>query len=244
MRFLEVTQFLVLCMTASAVAMAGGRSDVTPSAAAVFDQYVRSRGGQSALERLPAIERIGSIVAEIGLGRYATGPYHTCIRYPDRIAIEIDAGVWQLAQTLKRDGAFECEHGYAACKPAAPDLAKQLADTARFANKDFLEEAGKWRNANVSLSGDGTAWRLTLADGKGRWAEFDRAEGQLRWEGSARRARRYGDWRVTDGISIPFRLEDYQIEHFDRAWRSTVQLSEVRISDKPSAWCIERFGQD
>jgi hypothetical protein len=178
------------------------------------------------------------------MARYATGPYHTCIRYPDRIAIEIDAGAWQLAQVLKRTGAFECDRGYVACKPASSDLANELADTARFANKDYLEEAEKWRRAIVSLSGDGTAWRLTLAVGKGRWAEFDRAGGHLRWSGNSRRARRYGDWCVVEGISIPVRLEDYQIEQADRAWRSTVQLNEVRISDKPSAWCTERFGQD
>ena len=214
-----------------------------PTADAIFDNYVRARGGEDALTHLTAIERIGWISSDTGEGGLAAGPYHTCIRYPDRIAIEIDTGVWHLAQALRADGAVECDRGYQACRAASKDAARELIDTARHANKDLLEKAAAWRVAPVTPSPDGTAWRLTLPDAAGNWAEFDRAGGHLRWLGRGKSARRFGDWRTVEGVTIPFRLEDYAIEGDERAWRNTVQLKEVLISAAPSSWCTERFGE-
>lgn len=217
---------------------------VPPDASDVIDAYLQARGGKAALEGLAAIERSGSITAEIGQGRLQSGTYHTCIRYPDRIAIEIDAGPWQLAQALRKDGAVECERGFRNCRPASAETAKELADTARNANKDLLDNETAWRKATVSAANGDTAWRLTLLSPAVRWAEFDRATGHLRWMGRGDRARRFGQWRTIEGVAIPFRLEDYGVEGADRAWADTVQLSDVRITHVPSTWCTERFGTD
>lgn len=170
--------------------------------------------------------------------------YHTCIRYPDRIAIEIDAGPWQPAQALREDGAVECERGFRNCRPASAETAKDLADTARTANKDLLDNEAAWRAAKVSSAPGGTAWRLTLNAPAAHWAEFDHATGHLHWMGRGDRTRRFGQWRTIEGVAIPFRLKDYGVEGADRAWADTVQLSEVRITQTPSSWCTERFGAD
>lgn len=214
-----------------------------PSASDVFDNYVRGLGGQDAMDKLHSIERIGMISNEYAQAKFAAGSYHTCIRYPDRIAIEIETASWHVAQALTKDGAIQCDDDFQACKPASADVERQLADTARYANKDLLDEAEKWRHSTLSLSQDGKAWRLTLHGG-GRWAEFDRDHRNLRWLGNKVSARRFGNWRWVQNVLIPFRLEDYALENDQRAWRSTVHLSEVRIADEPSSWCTDRFGKD
>jgi len=216
-------------------------ADLTPpTAEAIFDAYLRARGGEDALNSLGAIERIGWISTFMDDGGLQAGTYHTCIRYPDRIAIEIDAGAFQLAQALRTDGAVECSRGFAACRLASREVATQLIDTARHANKDLLDKKDLWRAAAVTPSANGAAWRLATARA---WAEFDRTDGHLRWLGRDRRARRLGQWRTVEGVTIPFRLEDYGVEGNDRSWSNTVQLKEVHITAKPSAWCTERFGE-
>lgn len=236
------------CALAIALSVSGSSAtsagDARPSADAVFEAYLRARGGEAALQGLVTIERIGWIATDLGSPGFAAGSYHTCIRYPDRIAMEIDAGSWQLAQALRADGAVECEHGFRACRRASETVARDLVETARHANKDLLDKSALWREAPVTPSADGTAWRLRLNDEKGNWAEFSRVSGHLTWQGRMKRARRYGEWRVVERVSIPFRLEDYTDGDDGRAWRNTVQLKEVVISPQPSSWCTERFGTD
>jgi hypothetical protein len=221
---------------------AAGAAAEMPTATAVFDTYLKSRGGEKALARIAAIERIGWIATDAGDAGLLSGTYQTCIRYPDRLAIEIDAGKWRLAQTLRVDGPFECDQGFKNCRRASDNVAKELVDTARHANKDFLSNANAWRVAKVTTAGDGKSWQLTLANGD--WAEFDQADGSLRWIGKGDRARRLSEWRMIKGVSIPFRLEDYRIEGVDRTWQNTVHLKDVRITAQPSSWCTERFGTD
>jgi hypothetical protein len=234
-----------LCITSAIPVQAAEQAPTVaaPTADAIFDAYLRARGGEKALMGLAAIERIGWISADTGEHGLQAGTYHTCIRYPDRIAIEIDAGAWHLAQALRADGAVECARGFQACRPASKDIARELLDTARHANKDLIAKAAAWRAAAVTSSVDGTAWRLTLPGADGNWVEFDRANGHLRWLGRGARTRRLGQWRMIESVSIPFRLEDYVAEGSDRAWADTVQLREVLITVKPSSWCTERFGE-
>lgn len=236
----KVLTFIAIALAATLSSTAGARP-ASPSASKIVDAYLQARGGKAALEDIAVIERSGWITADIGQGRLQSGTYHTCIRYPDRIAIEIDAGPWQLAQALHKDGAVECERAFRNCRPASAETAKELADTARNANKDLLDNEAAWRAAKVSSAGS-AAWRLTLNAPAARWAEFDQATGHLRWMG--RGARRFGQWRTIEGVAIPFRIEDYGVEGADRAWADTVQLTEVRITQTPSSWCTERFGAD
>lgn len=211
-----------------------------PNAATVFDHYVESRGGRAALDRLRVVERIGWISVDTGATGLMAGAYHTCLRYPDRVAIEIDTGQWRLAQALRADGPRECEPGFTNCHPASEELADELVHTAQTANKDLLEEAELWRSATVSSGANGATWRLTLQTGL--WAEFDAADGRLRALGTPTHWRRLGQWSESGGITFPHRLEDYTLSGGESDWRNTVHLAEVRVSDLPSPWCIERFG--
>lgn len=143
--------FLFVCISLAQDGVRVRAADVTPpTAEAIFDAYLRARGGEDALNSLGAIERIGWISTFMGDGGLQAGTYHTCIRYPDRIAIEIDAGAFQLAQAVRADGAVECSRGFAACRPASKEVANQLIDTARHANKDLLDKKDLWRAAAVT----------------------------------------------------------------------------------------------
>ncbi|GAM97311.1 hypothetical protein U91I_00936 [alpha proteobacterium U9-1i] len=189
------------------------------------------------------IEREGWISVDTGPNGLLAGSYHTCIRYPDRVTIEIDAGQWQVAQTLRGDGAFECEARFENCRVASDAVREELTSTASQANKDMLDRAAEWRAAAVSLSIDGRAWRLTLKDGW--WAEVARDDGRLRGLGVSERMRRLGQWRAISGMTFPHRLEDYLIQpNGDFEWRNTVHLRDIRVSETPSAWCTARFGAD
>ncbi|MGE3931561.1 MAG: hypothetical protein AB7G05_15520 [Hyphomonadaceae bacterium] len=209
-----------------------------PSAEAVFDRYLAHRG--EGLAALRVIERIGWISVATGEAGLLAGTYHTCLRYPDRVAVEVSAGPWNVTQALRADGPVACEPGFADCRPASQEVAAELLDTAQHANKDLLHTQAEWRAATVSLSQDGRAWRLSR-DG-GRWAEFDLEDGHLRALGAPGQWRRLGRWRSAGGVTFPHRLEDYA--EGDNEWRNTVELREIRVSETPSAWCVERFGAD
>jgi|CXWL01.1.fsa_nt_gi hypothetical protein len=217
--------------------------EAAPSASSIFERYLSGRGGQAAFDGLAVIERQGWISVDTGpeTGLLA-GAYHTCLRYPDRVAIEISAGPWQVAQALRAAGAVECDPGFAACRPATDAVRDELIDTASHANKDLLDRADAWRAATVTPSADGQAWRLSI-DGE-RWAEFARDDGRLRALGIGARWRRLGQWRAVEAMTFPRRLEDFALQHGESEWRNTVHLRDVRVSAAPSAWCTERFGAD
>jgi hypothetical protein len=86
----------------------GNGQDAAPTAQEVHDRYVASRGGSQALNAMAAVERMGWISVSGGSDGLLAGAYHTCIRYPDRVAIEIDAGPWQVAEALRAAEAVEC----------------------------------------------------------------------------------------------------------------------------------------
>jgi hypothetical protein len=189
---------------------------------------------------MKVVERIGWISVHAGPQGLLAGSYHTCLRYPDRVAIEIDAGAWQLAQALRADGAFECAKGFQNCNPASAEVADELRDTALHANKDLLDKSEEWRAASVQSSIDGRAWRLVLPSSS--WAEFDRVSGHLRGLGKGDRQRHLHQWQTVGDVTLPLRLEDYLGD--DLVWANTVQLKEVTITDTPSQWCTDRFGSD
>jgi len=226
--------FAVSCVSPSAPPDA-------PSAQAVYDRYLEARGGQAALDSMRVVERIGWISVDTGANGLLAGSYHTCLRFPDRVAIEIDAGPWQVAQALRADGAFECDAGFTACRPASGAVTQDLTETAAHANKDLLERASAWAAGAVTATNDGRAWRVSIAEE--RWAEFDRGDGRLRALGVGERWRRLGQWRAVEGVTFPHRLEDFMRQSDgDSDWRNTVQLREVRVAETPSPWCVERFG--
>lgn len=212
-----------------------------PAPDAVFEAYLRVRGGQAALESMVVVERIGSIAVEAGGAGLLAGTYHTCLRYPDRVAIEIDAGPWQLAQALRAEGAVACRPGFTDCVAADQALSDELTATARDANKELLRDAHRWHKARVTPTSDGQGWRLTLTT-DGRWAEFDKHDGSLVAEGGRDHWRRYSRWRPTGQVRIAHRLEDYAATPSGPEWKNTVQLETVTVSDHPSAWCAARFG--
>ena len=206
----------------------------------VFDRYMQARGGEAALAGMRVIERIGWIAVSAGKAGLLAGSYHTCLRYPDRVAIEIDAGPWQLAQTLRTGGTFECSAGFRECKPASGEIARELRDTALRANKELLSNKDAWRSARIAPGRDAQSIRLDTQTGHGKWAEFDKRNGHLIAEGDESHWRRFGQWRDVGGIHVAHRLEDYATPNGE--WRNTVQLQHVVLSAQPSAWCVARFG--
>lgn len=234
--------FAALVSTGCALIADGSRT--TPGASDIYDAYLRARGGEAALTGLAVIEREGWISVSAGEAGLLAGSYHTCLHYPDRVAIEIDAGPWRVAQALRADGAVECGPGFRACRPASDDVANELRETAAHANKDLLDEASAWRAALVTPTVDGLAWRLRLAEDGARWAEFMRDGGQLRALGIGPRVRHLRQWQVVSGVSLPYRLEDYTAASGEVIWTNTVQLREARISTAPSQWCVERLGNE
>lgn len=228
--------FTLAVMSADPVAA----PEAMPSATSLIDRYLETRGGQAALDRLQVVERIGWISVDAGDGGLMAGSYHTCVRYPDRVAIEIDAAPWRVAQALRADAAYECAPGFTHCRHAGAEAVAELEETARFANKDLLDHIDAWRAGEVSASEDGRAWRITID--AGRWAEFDRMTGHLHVIGVDDRWRRLGQWREVEGVTFPHRLEDYLRSGTGRPeWRNTVQLREIHVAHMPSAWCAERF---
>src|SRR5690606_32830208 len=118
----------------------------------------------------------------------------------------------------------ECDANFTNCRPASEEIAAEMISTAATANKDLIEDAAAWRAAQVSVSDDGRAWRLTIENGE-RWAEFDRGDGHLRALGKGARWRRLGQWRDIGGVTLPHRLEDFAIlENGESEWRNTVHL--------------------
>ena len=58
-------------------------------------------------------------------------------------------------------------------------------------------------------------------------------DGGLLEQGKGQRLRRYGDWRLVNGVRFPFEIDDY----YDGQPRFLEKLADVTSSAKLSSWC-------
>lgn len=209
-----------------------------PSPENLLQRHIDARGGRAALEGLKVIERFGSFTFH-GIEPAAEGTYHTCIRYPDRVVIDIDAGPVQVHQVLVENGALECEKGFEACSRARPAVEEELEGTAREANREELY-GGAPAGAPVELLYENNVaigYRYQKDD-RSVEVEFDPDTGLQRRRMVGSRERHYRNWEDAGGVLLPMLIED-----FENGKRTvTIELASARHTDTPSGWCSARFG--
>ena len=215
---------------ASAFAMQSGHRSLA-------QRHLEARGGRAALQGLKVIERIGSFTFH-GASPEVQGTYHSCIRYPDRVAVDIDAGPVQVHHVLGDFGALECDATFKTCTRAQEAVVEELTAGARTANREELDESIP-ENAAVEpiLEGDSQVGYRYKKDDQVYEEEFSPDTGLLRRRKKGSRERRFADWRDVGGVLLPLRIEDY--ENGTKSF--TVVLASAKHTDTPSEWCLQRF---
>lgn len=226
-------KFTIACLLPVAL-LCGCDQSSTPEG--MRARHLEARGGVAALQAMKVIEREGTFTAQAD--PQAHGSYHTCIRYPDRVAVDIDAGPVQIHQVLGDHGAFECDALFSKCKLAGPEEAHELTLTAQQANREELEEHLPTDGSIVLLREDGRVVGYSYGSGeKFKASEFSPDTGLKRVVKSGERERHYSDWKDAGGVLFPMQIDDY--DGGEKA--VTVALTRATLSDKPSAWCLSRF---
>jgi hypothetical protein len=200
-------------------------------------QHIDARGGRAALETLKVVERNGSFTFH-GMSPEAKGTYHTCLKYPDRIVVDIDAGPVQVHQVLGDNGALECDKTFTHCSPAQPSVAEDLKNTAQTANREELQgevPAGTTVELIYEQSTP-VGYRYKKGDRLVE-AEFAPDTGLERRVKSGPRERLYGDWTDAGGVLIPRQIVDFN----EGIKTVTIELSEAKHTSLPSEWCLKRF---
>lgn len=225
---------LALGILALDLASAYAAQDVHHSLA---QRHLDARGGRAALQGLKVVERIGSLTFH-GATPEIQGTYHTCVQYPDRVAVDVDAGPVQVHQVLGDFGALECDATFTTCAPAKDDVAAELRKTGQVANREELEESIP-KEAAIEPILEGTApvgYRYRKED-RIVEEEFSPETGLLRRRRNGPKERRYGDWKDIGGVLLPMRIEDFQ----DGKRSVTTVLTSATHTDRPSDWCLQRF---
>lgn len=224
---------LVLLAVASLTASA---SDPSPDD--LLQRHIDARGGRAALEALKVVERFGAFTFH-GIEPPAEGKYHTCIRYPDRVAIDIDAGPVQVHQVLGDHAALECDRTFESCSPAPPPVEEELRSTAREANREELyDEVPANTPFELLYEGGGAVGYRYQKDERMVELEFDPESGLGRRRKVGPRERWYSDWKDAGGVLLPMLLEDFE----DGEPTVTVELAWAKHTATPSEWCLARFG--
>ena len=210
----------------------------TPSLREALDTHIEKVGGREALQSLIVIEREGRFVLEKDGQSYA-GSYHTCVHYPHRVAIAIDAGPVQVHQVLGHNGALECGPGFSECQTANEHIAMDLVDTAKVANREqlymVLPAAGEY---DVVDSKDSVEFNYELHSIL-RGIEFYKGTGLIRSLRFNTKIRRLEDWRAVGSVMLPFSIIDRDGENE----KVSVSLSTVEATGRPTSWCEQAFAR-
>jgi hypothetical protein len=200
-------------------------------------QHLDARGGHAALESLQVIERTGTITFH-ELSPEVSGTYHTCIHYPTRVVIDIDAGPVQVHQVRGDSGALECGPGFDTCAVAHEDVAEQLEVTAQEANREELRENIPKDAVIEPIRRDEriVGYRYEI-DGELIEKEYSPESRLLLRTRKGPRERRYSNWRDVGGLLMPMLIEDL----VDGKRAVTVELSSATHDVTPGKWCRTRF---
>lgn len=209
----------------------------TVSHQSLKERHLEARGGRAALEGLKVVERSGSFTFH-GMKPEAHGSYHTCLRYPDHVIVDIDAGPVQVHQVLGDNGALECDTTFKVCSAANSDVAEDLKNTAHAANREELQDVVPPGTVPELIYEGSTAvgYRYTK-EGRAVEVEFAPDTGLERRIKSGPRERRFGNWKDAGGVLLPMRIEDFS----NGEKTVTITLTSAKHSDVPSEWCLARF---
>jgi hypothetical protein len=206
-------------------------------------RHLEARGGRAGLQGLKVVERDGSLIVHGAKGE-VQGTYHTCVRYPDRVAVEVSAGPVQVHQVLGDSGALECDATFTVCSPAEESVAEELKKTAQVANREELDESIPEGVTVEPILRDAHQVGYRYREGDRLIEEeFSPETGLLRRRRNGARERLYGDWRWIGGtegkggVLLPMRIEDFQ----DGKRSVTTVLTSATHTDSPSEWCSKRF---
>ncbi len=225
----------VACASACAGSSAGRGGPGDAEAAAVVERHLEAQGGRAALESLKVVERTGALEVFLGAGGGA-GVYRTCVVYPGAAVVSVDAGVVQVAEMIREDGAWMCSVDFGDCQVAHAQKADALATFAREDNRELIFEVDRWVSASVSRDPGGIEIRASTGTG-GATYRFEAEGGLLVERREGDRSRRYLDWRPVEGIAFPHVIEEYDGETL----MTRLRLFEIVVSEHPSEWCQGRL---
>lgn len=182
----------------------------TPVAREVVEAHIEAQGGRKQLDALKTVLREGKLTALGPLGAQ-TGPYRTCVRYPDAGFVAIDAGPVRVREKIGPDGVYVCKSSFEECEPAPADRAEELRRTAQEANRELTYELSRWKGDGAVAQENGTWIVRAEEDGSGPVEyRFSRETKLLERKTRGARTRIFKDWRHADGILLPFVLEDWE----------------------------------
>ena len=206
-------------------------------------RHLEARGGRAALQGLKVVERNGTLTVH-GATPEIQGTYHTCVQYPDRVAVDVSAGPVQVHQVLGDFGALECDATFTTCSPAQESVAEELRKTAQVANREELDESiPEGVTVEPILQGTIQVGYRYRKDDRIVEEEFSPETGLLRRRRNGERERLYGDWQSIGGkdgqggVLLPMRIEDFQ----DGKRSVTTALASATHTASPSEWCLKRF---
>lgn len=179
------------------------------------------------------MQRSGRIEISSPTGEIS-GPYRTCVAYPDTGYVHIQAGPMSVEEAVVRGNALLCARDFAECRRAPSDKAAELQITAREANRELLFEVDRWKGV-PSVRETSSTWELEAVDSRegATTYTFDRHSGLLFEKRRRGQRRRYEDWRAVGNILVPFRITDV----IDGRPIIRVTLDSVTLVDNPSA-CV------
>ena len=211
---------------------------VDPTLEDALEAHIEAVGGREALESLVVIEREGQFTLRLDDQAYS-GSYHTCVRYPDRVAVAIDAGPVQVHQVLGDHGAFECDQDFTECRSANAQVEADLVDTATIANREqlYMEIPGI-NDYSFSKSNGGLRFDYEL-DGIKRGIEFDEATRLIRWLKRGAKVRTLRDWRTIGAVMLPFSI----IDNAASGEIVEISLTDANALDSLTAWCEHAFAR-
>jgi hypothetical protein len=202
-----------------------------PTADAIVDEYFTARGGRAALEDLRHVVRLGEATFFLPQGEFH-GTYRTCVGYPDRVMVEIDAGPVQVLEAIAAGRGHLCDRATRRCDQAGERKTQELAGTAREANRELLYEQDLWGEGTVEQDGD--VWVVRSAGDEPTTYRFSRDTRLLVSKSRGNYTRRYDDWRRVEGVMFPFAIDDFVDD------RLSVRVRLREIHQPPSldeAWC-------
>lgn len=228
----------ILIVIATGIAMVGCKTSAPVEVhEELLERHIEARGGRAVLSSLQVVERIGTFTFH-GIQPNPTGTYHTCLQYPDRVAIEVSAAPIQVHQILGDYGPLECDTGFQDCKPASEETAEVLSDTAQSANREELSTQFPDSSDVESIVRDERVVGYKfLKEGRLVGAEFSSETGLETIVYSGERERRYGNWEQIDAMLLPMQLEDFE----SGTKTVTIRLHTATHTAQPSQWCRDRF---